>query len=214
MGRIKKILIIFAQFSEAEATIATLNARPVPGETADIWSEGHLPSLYSFEGGWIALSSIGLHAAQMTVARYASLADEIWNAGLAGCLKPGLPIGHLLSISTIGKYVPIDEAHLDPLSSNCMQHTLPPLYLEGSQASLITSDFPIHDHSHRDRLAKKWDVVDMEGYGIAYAASYLGKKCRMWKIISDFASPGGRELIRIHKAECGKRIANLITARS
>lgn len=210
----KPILIIFAQFGEAEATISSLKASPVPGEMADIWSEGRLPSLYSFKGGWIALSSVGLHAAQMTAARYASLGDEIWNAGLAGCLKQGLPIGSLLSIGTIGKYVPVNEDKLDPLTSKCMQNTLPCLSLgESNEGSLISSDFPIHHAEHRDRLAKKWDVVDMEGYGIAYAASYLGKKCRMWKIISDFASPGGRELIRTHKAECGKLMADLIIKR-
>lgn len=205
-----KILIVFAQFGEAEATISALQAEPVIGEITDIWSEGKVPSLYSFERGLIALSGVGLHPAQMAVARHASSCDEVWNLGFAGCLKQELPLCHLLSIGTIGKYVPIDEERLDSRTSDCMQSTLPLLNLEGANGSLISSDFPIHDSERRDHLAQKWDLVDMEGYGVGYAASYLGKKCRMWKIISDFASPGGRELIRTHKKELVRLLADLI----
>ena len=56
----------------------------------------------------------------------------------------------------------------------------------------------------------QWDLVDMEGYGVAFAAAALGKKCRMWKIISDFTSPEGRDLIRKHKKELSEKIAEKI----
>lgn len=208
-----RVLIVFAQAGEAAATLARLQAEPVEGERAQVWSEGEIPCYYRFERGSIAISSVGLHAAQMCVARYCHACDEVWNVGLAGALKNGHPIGSLLPIGTVGKYIPIPVEDLDNGTQECLTFTLPHLNLySNNPGRLISSDFPIHDLAHRERLAGAWDLVDMEGYGIAYASSHLGKTCRMWKIISDFASPGGRELIRKHKAELSERIASFLEA--
>ena len=205
-----KILLVFAQVGEAKATIHHLNATAIDGEMAHIWSEGHIPCCYRFERGWIVISNVGLHAAQMTVAKYAHNCDEVWNLGLAGSLRGKLPIGEILSIDTVGKYIPLADDALDPRSKECLSFTLPHFVLEGAGGKLISSDFPIHDAAHRNHLGAQWDLVDMEGYGIAYACRALGKKCRMWKIISDFASPGGRELIRKHKEALSEKIAATI----
>jgi adenosylhomocysteine nucleosidase len=194
-----KILIVFAQGAEAAATIRHLEATPVPGEMAHIWSEGLIPCCYQFEQGHIVISNVGIHYAQMAITRYAHLAGEVWNLGLAGSLKEGQPIGALLTVGTVGKYLPHDQENF----------SLPPFALKGS-GKLISSDFPIHDHTHRQRLSQAWDVVDMEGYGIAFACTHLNKPCKMFKIVSDFASPGGRELIRTHKAELSERMANTV----
>ncbi len=160
----------------------------------------------------------------MTVAEYAQNIGEVWNLGLAGALDGGLPLGEIVEIKSVGKY--ISSGTLDPLSQECVRSAIPhldldlgfpynggeslPFSLSAPGGRLISSDFPIHDAQHREYLSKTWDLVDMEGYGIAYAACYLGKKCRMWKIVSDFASPGGRELIRKNKARLSERIAEKI----
>lgn len=205
-----RVLLIFAQLAEAEAVIRRTCAEPVAGETAHIWSEGIVPSCYRFEKGVIAICNVGLHSAQMSVAKHAVHCEEVWNLGLAGSLKEGLPIGEIISIDQVGKYIPIEEESLDPRSQECISFTLPTLLLAGNGSRLVSSDFPIHHTQHRERLASKWDLVDMEGYGIAYASAALGKKCRMWKIISDFASPGGRELIRKHKKALAEKIADVV----
>ncbi len=175
---------------------------------AEIWTEGEVPSAYTFEKGWIVLSNVGIHAGQMAVAKYAHLVDEVWNLGLAGALKDHLPLGHILPIQTVGKYIPSGE--LDAYSEQCVRTTVPPLTLKCGKNGLVSSDFPIHDPLHRTHLAEQWDLVDMEGYGIAYAAASLGKNCRMWKIVSDFASPGGRALIRKNKARLSEQLAETI----
>lgn len=202
----KKILLVFAQVGEAKGILARSQAVPVGQETTAVWTEGEQNSLYQFENGFIIISGMGLHAAQMAVAKYAHLGDEVWNFGLAGALKDSLPIGDILQINTVGKYLPLEEKSLDLTSQECVSFTLPHFSLEGSGGKLISSDFPIHDTFHRFRLAKAWDLVDMEGYGIAFACKALKKKCRMWKIISDFASPNGRDLIRKHKAELAEKL--------
>lgn len=158
----------------------------------------------------------------MCVAKYASQVDEIWNLGLCGALRSGISIGSTIEIMKVGKYIPFQTQ--DPLSLTFIQKIYPEFHLSpispprsaeksvlnGSGGKLITSDFPIHDLDQRKYLAEKWEVVDMEGYGIAFAAHYLGKKCRMWKIVSDFASPGGRELIQKHKKKLSEILAGII----
>ena len=204
------ILIVFAQAGEARGTLERLNAQAVEGEMANVWGEGVVPCCYRFERGWIVISSVGLYAAQMAVAKYGLHCDAVWNLGLAGALRGSDPIGSLVTIESVGKYIPLEREHLDSRTEECLSFTIPNLSLEASGVKLISSDFAIHEVSHRERLATQWDLVDMEGYGIAYACGALGKKCRMWKIVSDFASPGGRELIRKHKAELSERLADKI----
>lgn len=188
---------MFAQHAEAAATLCTLNAEALPGEKRYIKSEGELPCCYTFDQGIIALSSIGIHPALMTVAKYGGAVDEIWNLGMAGALHDHLPIGEKLVIETAGKYTP--DSYIPPITFG----------KEGG-GKLITSDFPVHDVNYRSILSQNGDVVDMEGYGVAYAAHYLGKKCRMWKIVSDFASPGGRELIQKNKPYVSELLAEII----
>lgn len=190
-------LIVFAQLAEAAATLHALKADSTES-----------PNYYTFEHGLVVVSGMGVHAAGAAVFAHAHQADEVWNLGIAGALQDTLPIGEILTIETVGKYAP--SGPLDPLSQEIVATTLPHFTLKCGKGKLISSDFPIYDKSHRSHLGKKWEVVDMEGYGIAYAANYLGKKCRMWKIVSDFASPGGREELRKNKAHLSERIAEKI----
>ncbi|MFN0065636.1 MAG: hypothetical protein ACKVOH_05300 [Chlamydiales bacterium] len=201
-----KRLFVFAQATEASATIKKLQARPVPGHLIPIWSEGIQPSLFTCDAGLILLTSVGIHQAQSAVAEQGGNVDEIWNLGLAGALHDHHGIGELLPIAQVSKYVPAD---LDGHARSLMENTLPSLMLEKEGKTLISSDFPIHDIGHRDR-ARPSDLVDMEGYGVAFAAHHLGKKCRMWKIVSDFATPGGVALIRKHKQELSEKMAQFL----
>lgn len=174
-----KRIIVFATFGEAQSSIQTLDAALQPDGT------------YLCEGGRIILSGMGAQAAKTAVEQFGLDVEEIWNLGFAGALKTGFAFGSMIEIVKIGKY--LTEAT--------------PLLLGEGEGHLITSDFPIHDHAIRTHLSSGWDLVDMEGFGVATAAVEMGKKCRMWKIISDFASPGGSEMIRENMANLSRLMA-------
>lgn len=194
-------LLLFAQYSEAEATINLLKAKAQPNSQKQIWSEGIIPTLYTYDDGMIVITDVGLYPAAAAVANYGPQCTEIWNLGLAGTLDDTLEIGALLPIHRIGKYIPIDNRH----------RTMPTdLKLGDEGPSLVSSEFPVHEYVHRNRLAAHYDLVDMEGYAIAYMAQSLGIKCQMWKIVSDFASPGGRELIAKNKSKLSQKLAEHI----
>lgn len=217
-----KILITFAQKSEARGTLEKFRASPLFSEKVFIWSEGFQSSLYAFEFGWILLTGMGMHSAQAMVSKYAKEAEEIWNIGFAASLKNSFPLHEFALVQNVSKHIPILKESLDPLSFECMERCAPSLPLLCDEtievtaqtlsktSHLVSSDFPVHDKSRKILLAEKYDLIDMEGYGVAYAASSLGKKCRMWKIISDFASEGGREIIRKNKVNLSNKIACFI----
>ena len=184
------MLLVFAYYLEAADTIKRVNAQKIA------------PNLYTFPEGEILLTGLGIHAAQAAISKYSVEHDEIWNLGFAGALQE-FPLFELVSIGQITKYVPVT---LDEHSQTQMEEHLVPQNLEGDY-NLLTSDFPIHDEKFRH---KNCHLVDMEGYGIAYAANYLGKKCRMWKIVSDFARPGGPQLIRENLSELSKLLADKV----
>lgn len=182
-------LLLFALLHEAEETIKRLQARAVS------------KSCYLYDSGKIVLTGLGSYAAMSAVFTHPS--NEIWNLGLAGALAEDLPIGEVATIGHVEKYVP--HAALDEHAQNLMYSHLLPIRLEGTYR-LATSDFPIHAKEHRPNC----ELVDMEGYGIAYAAKCLKRPCRIWKVISDFAGPGGPALILKHKKELSKRLADLV----
>ena len=185
-------LLVFALLHEAAATIDRLKAKQTDS------------NLYTFDGGEIVICGLGIHAAQSSVSEHIHKCDEVWNLGLAGALTEELPLTTLVAIGRVTKYVPVQD--LDSHSQNLMEEHLIPFEL-GGEYSLTTSDFPIHTKEHRP---PKCHLVDMEGYGIAFAARHLGKKCRMWKIVSDFASPGGVQLIKQNREYYSKLLAKKV----
>ncbi len=184
-------LLVFALDHEAAETIKILKAEQVGAK------------LYAFEGGKILISGLGIHVAQSAVSDHIDECKEVWNLGLAGALID-IPLGSIVEIGRVTKYV--GGKNLNAHAIGLMSEHLPPFEL-GGEYNLITSDFPIHSKEHRPEGCH---LVDMEGYGIAFAASHFGKKCRMWKIVSDFASPGGVELIKKHRTHYSKLLAQKV----
>jgi len=58
---------------------------------------------------------------------------------------------------------------------------------DGDGTVLATGDSFVSDAQVRDALAARADLVDMEGFAIAYAASHMGARCRLVKHVSDHA---------------------------
>lgn len=191
------ILFIFATFAEAQASLSVLKAKEINKR------------LYKCHEGWLAISGIGIHAAQHTTSQYGPSASEIWNFGLAGSLQEPASLGDICPIATVSKYVPSLE-DLDTLSQDFSLSSIPSFSLKPTGYKLFSSDFPIHTFCHKEQLAKKADLVDMEGYGIAYAAHHLGKPCSFWKIISDFTSFGGHDLIKKNMCFYSEKLAETL----
>lgn len=189
-------LILFATLGEALPTIELLRA------------QSEEKRLYNYAGGRIVITGYGALAALSATLKEGVFADEIWNVGLAGTLVENLPLGSIHQVSCVTKATLL-VPH-DPIASECHATHLPELSLVAEGVKLVTVDIPIHDEELRARLAKKGMLVDMEGYGVAYAARLLNKPVTLWKGVSDFASPGGRALIAQTKERLATHLAEII----
>ncbi|MEE2031193.1 nucleosidase [Rhodococcus chondri] len=58
---------------------------------------------------------------------------------------------------------------------------------DGDGSVLATGDAFVSDAEVRDALSARADLVDMEGFAIAYAADRMGARCRLVKHVSDHA---------------------------
>ncbi|AOW92286.1 nucleosidase [Rhodococcus sp. WMMA185] len=58
---------------------------------------------------------------------------------------------------------------------------------DGDGSVLATGDLFLYDPEVRDELAARADLVDMEGYAVAYACAQLGARCRLVRHVADQA---------------------------
>ncbi len=179
-------LIVFSTPAEAAATLQRFHAQR---DQADC-------DLYHSDIGTILVPGMGILAVAQAVCRYAPLADEVWNLGAAGTLCDNFKLGQLVQIATV-KRNPLVPDYIDERAQLFQRHIYPQLILQAEGSHLVSSDYPIHNGTARKNLAlSSSDLIDMEGYGIACAARYCDLKCLIWKVVTDWAQPGGPELIQ------------------
>ncbi|MDF2576854.1 MAG: hypothetical protein K0S74_338 [Chlamydiales bacterium] len=194
----KKTLLVFAAEWEAAETFKLFSIIP----------QG-LQHFYPIENGYILITGYGMLAASSFISRYAHLSERILNFGIAGSLNDKLLIGSMREVNLVSKHLSIPE-YVDEHSHNLAKRTFPDIPLDVNGVALISSNYPIFHSTVRSQLALKSDLVDMEGYAIAWVAKQLQKECRMWKLVSDLASPEGWLQIMKHKETLSQQLANQV----
>lgn len=193
-----KKLIYFATQMEAQASLVQLDAKLLPtGE-------------YSFSQGIILIGGVGILQTMHAVSQHIHKVDEVWNLGVAGALHTRYKLGDCVQITEVVRNA-LFPPNLEDRSQRFHNTLFPRIVLSQQPvgARLVTSDYPIHQQHLTQQLAAHADLVDMEGYGIAYLAQQWQKPCHMWKVISDFASPGGAELIKMQLNSASVQLADI-----
>lgn len=179
----KSILLIFATFLEAEATLASH-----PYETL-------IPdTLYRFSDTYLLITGMGPSPAAQKTTLYAPTASCIYNFGIAGSLHSHHTLFSWHTVSVV--------THHATKKSFILSKT------PGSR--LLTLDTPLYDEQLRNSLQTHYDLVDMEGFAIAEAASYLNIPTYLHKIVSDFCSSSTSDTIRLHIKTLSQKIADKI----
>lgn len=193
-----QILIVFATYEEANPTLKALEA-----------SSSNQKDLFTVSNGYILITGMGMLAAASQTALHLPLVQEVWNFGIAGALRDDLPIGTICQIHSVSKLYILPE-NADAYTMDMTKNIFPVFSLASKGVKLISSDFPIHQPNVRAQLAKNYQIVDMEGYGIAFAAAQAKKPCRLWKLVSDFADLEGEKLIVQHIDRLAEQISEVI----
>jgi nucleoside phosphorylase len=196
-----KRLIVFATKEEAKDSLELLHAQPQEGSS----------SLYTFNEGLILICGMGMLSAAACLSRCISQVDEVWNLGIAGALHDSLEVGTVYPIHTASAYF-MAPHNLDNHSKEFYHNLYPSLDCSESKGRrLVSVAFPIHQQTSRDLLAGNYDLVDMEGYGIAHVAQSCHKPCFLWKLVSDFASEKTQGLIKLKMKHYSVLLAEAIS---
>ncbi|MFT4288699.1 nucleosidase [Nocardioides sp.] len=131
----------------------------------------------------LLVTGVGKVAAASAVARALAAdptIDEIVNIGSCGALREGLS-----GVFEIGRVLNHD---LSADAIRALGYDVEDwLTLGDAATTLATGDLFVTDPAVRDRLAQRADLVDMEGFAIAWAAREAGVRCRLVKHVSDNA---------------------------
>lgn len=192
-------LILFAHPAEGAATLRQLQAK-----------ESSTPGLYQSDDQLILISGMGSLRAACGVAELAGVIDEVWNLGLCGSLNDLFEPGSFHWVGQVAKHLPLPEGSSDHAIR--FSHSVHPPLENGGGARLLTSDYPLYDAKLRQELAHTFDLVDMEGYGVATAAKRLGIPYRIGKIVSDQAKEGGWEELRKRLPALSEQLAEVVVS--
>ena len=110
--------------------------------------------------------------------------SEVVNVGTAGALRAGtLARGVVHEIGTVLQH----DLNGLAIAELIGHDPAPPIVLAEVGPVLATGDRFISSPEKRDALAVHADLVDMEGYAVAAAATRLGTPVRLAKVLSDDA---------------------------
>lgn len=133
----------------------------------------------------VVLTGIGKVAAAATVAR--AIAERrppfVLNVGTAGALHD-----HLEGPHVVGRVLEhdVDHAFLGDLIGEAL---VGEIVLDAEEPTVLaTGDTFVSHPELRADLARRADLVDMEGFAVARACQLAGVPCRMVKVVSDRAS--------------------------
>lgn len=143
---------------------------------------------YVPEGLRVVVTGLGKTPAAVGTVRALATYDDpttvaVVNIGTAGALHDGMEGLHLPG-AVLNHDINADAVRAlgyDPHER---------IDLGGDGVVLASGDTFVTDPAVRARLAERADLVDMEGYGVAYAARELGAACRLVKHVSDNADEG------------------------
>ena len=139
------------------------------------------------QGVDVVFTGPGKVSAATKVAEALAAAPEppsfVVNAGTAGALRDGLT-----GVHRVGRVIEHDFDR-DGLTA-LLGEPLPGEIIIDSRIpiTLATGDVFVQDSALRAELAKRADLVDMEGYAVARACLLFDVRCEIVKVVSDEAS--------------------------
>lgn len=182
----EKRLFYFATEREARATRSLLGAHELIA-----------PGLYHCPQGYVRIGGMGILAAASSAACDRFHWGEMWNFGIAATLSAAYPLETRVVVGSVLRPSFFPDG-LETRSQEWYHRLFPTLHLTEersakgtSLARLVSCDFPIHQSHLADCLRSTADLLDMEGYGLAFTARQNSKPCFIGKWITDCATAEG-----------------------
>ncbi|MEV4350016.1 nucleosidase [Actinoplanes sp. NPDC049596] len=131
--------------------------------------------------------------------------SEVINLGTAGALRPGLQ--GLYAVTGVIEH-DLDHRLLYEMTGEVFGDRVE--LAGGDGLTLATGDVFVAGRPHRDTLAARADLVDMEGYAVAVAAARFGVPVRMIKYVSDQADENAAVTWLDSVTDCARALAGWV----
>jgi adenosylhomocysteine nucleosidase len=143
----------------------------------------------------VVITGLGKTAAAVATTRALAGVDpartRVVNVGTAGALRDGLEGLHLPGVVLNHE---MNAEAIRALGYDPEER----LVLDGGDGTVLASgDVFVTDPAVRDALARRADLVDMEGYAVAYACRRMGVAVRLVKHVSDNADASAMDWPRL-----------------
>jgi len=172
---------LFAVFEEASAIIETFDAQKL--------------NEYEYQIGNDRILIIGMGLLEPLIRLSNIKANELINLGCAGALNPNLKLFDPVNVKKVSLFLP---KNLDTQELKTALKVKPPIEIQKKGVHLATCSYPIKTDKTKQE-ANGYDLVDMEGYTIAYFAKKYSIPLTMIKVPSDFANEGSVIKERLHQ---------------
>lgn len=196
-------LFIFATELEASAFLEESSCRAIS------------PHLWDCKLGYLLITGMGslAGATRLAHALYEiPKSSSLINMGCVASLRNHNAFD-CLQIQEVSKY--LERGAVDAHSRQLFDKVFPSLKLAPltnlklPQATLLSVDCPLHHTEKRDQLSAIADVLDMEGYGLSFAAQECLRPLSMIKCISDFGKEGGFKELQKNIHHCSQKLLQI-----
>lgn len=169
-----------------------LEAKPFI-ETLQLTQQQQKPFV-SFRGDsslYVIIGGIGITPAAIAATYVCTTlnAGILLNIGAAGALKPSLPLGTIVTVTTV-----YDTSRFSFSKDKPFTYTLTPIN-DLPKHSCISVTKPLHTDEQRQQFSSMADIVDMELAGIAQASQTFSTQCYSIKYVTDTAEHNTHEKI-------------------
>ncbi len=161
---------------------------------------------------YVLISGMGPMATLHSLYTFPYTISKIWNLGIAGALNKELIKEEVYEVKEVGKLSPTSHETSDH-GIHVFNQLYPKLHCTTDCTAsyrLITTDYPLYHDLVKSSLRHSWDLVDMEAYAFASFAKKHKLPLRIWKGVSDGASPSGEFSIVDTLPKTSKKLAEKI----
>lgn len=194
----KKRLIYFATEQESESTLQMFHAEKLADQR-----------LYACSQGYVLIGGMGILATACAIAGVKEEWDEVWNFGIAATLSERYPVQTRVIARSAQRASWLPHG-LEQRSKEWYQQLFPVINVQEEGVRLVSSDYPVHQPHLALDLSTYADILDMEGYGVAFAARQLNRPCFIGKWVTDSVTQEGPLAIQKLLKEASRHFAGWI----
>jgi len=202
------IAVVFATDTEAAPFLSQVALSPLQDPVMDVYRCQLAPGNIVLMAAVCGMGKVAAAlATQRLIDQYGC--SRIVHAGICGALasRSGIAPGSIFRITQAAEEHP-GRLGMPDQPAGCDSTWWPHL----PEATLVTCEQPVFDNERKEELAKRADLVDMEGAVVAHVCARYRVACSIVKGVTDFADADAKQALHKNIDVVSKSVAELLSA--